>query len=159
MKMKQRWKNVQLWLRGGLIGVGICVALFFFYISVYFPLVENDGGIPDNALILPMITGHAFPILSHFIVPYGFLCEFNEKHCTSWSSYEVINEQGGNCVKPMVMEGVEGCCTIFTLQPTSFCASLSEGVSFFGSLILLLGVYFGIGVVIGKKIQKNKLKR
>jgi len=159
MKMKQRWKNFPLWLRGGLIGVGIFIALFFFYIYVYFPLVENNVGIPNNALILPMITGHAFPILSHFFVPYGFLCEFREEHCISWSSYYAINEESGSCVKPLVIEGVEGCCTTLTPQPTSFCASLSEKVGFFGMITLLLGIYFGIGAAIGKIIQKRKFKK
>ncbi|MBI2147348.1 hypothetical protein HYU19_02605 [Candidatus Woesearchaeota archaeon] len=159
MKLKQHWEKMPYWLNGGLVGISICIALFFFYILAYFPLVQNETGIPNNALILPMVTGHAFPILSHFIVPYGFLCEFSEEHCTAWSSYQAISKQDSDCLKPMVMEGVEGCCTTLTPQPTSFCASLSEGVGFFGLGVLLLGIYFGIGAAVGKIIQKWKFNK
>jgi hypothetical protein len=170
MKLKQRWRNVPLWLKGGLIGVGICIALFFFYIFMYFPLVENDIGIPNNALILPMVTGHALPILSHFIVPYGFLCEDSVKHCTAWVSEAFVEDYEEGLLPqdalpkdyvcdPLVQEGVQGCCTTWTDSPTTTCSNISEGVGFFGSLILLLGIYFGIGAVVGRIIQKRKSKK
>lgn len=172
MKLKQRWEKMSYWLKGGLIGVGICIALFFFYIFAYFPLVENEIGIPSNALILPMITGHAFPILSHFIVPHGFLCENSFRHCTAWISESLLEDYKEGLIpedrlqlpenyvcEPLVQEGVKGCCTTWTYSPTTTCSNISEGVGFFGMLILLLGIYFGIGVVIGKLIQRNKSKK
>ena len=158
MRLKQCWEKMPYWLKGGMIGVVICILLFLFYVMAYFPLLTDtsSGMMSNSALFLPMVTGHAFPILSHFIVPYGFLCEFSEESCTAWSSSEALREHSGSCLKPMVMEGVEGCCTTLTPQPTPFCDSLSEAVGFFGFVLLLLGIYFGIGAVVARMVYRKR---
>lgn len=157
MNIKPWFKSKRLWLRGGILGVIICLILLPFNLFVYFPLIVSsyDGMIPSWALIPPMITGHAFPLLSHFIVPYGFLCEFTEPICTHWSVKDLA---GPNCVPWTSSEGDAGCCIEQTMTPTNTCANISEMVGFFGLLTMLLVAYFILGAVIGRVIEKRKAK-
>lgn len=170
MRIQQSWRKIPFWLRGGLLGVGICIALFFFYILVYFPLLKNESGISSKALLLPMITGQGFPILSHFIVPHGFLCENTVKHCTHWVSEAFIEDYKKGLIPKeslpkdyvcdsLVQEGVQGCCATWTYSPSVTCATISEGVGFFGMILLLLGIYFGIGAGVGSMLQKRKSRK
>jgi len=154
MPLKKWFLSKKLWLRGGIIGVIICLVLGLFNLFVYFPMINSvyRGMIPNWALIPPMITGHAFPILSHFIVPYGWLCKFTEPICTSWSM-----ESASGSVQ-WTMEGQAGYCIQQTMTPTSACADLSEMVGFWGLVLLLFSAYFAVGAVIGLIIQKKKAK-
>ena len=154
MNVKKWFKSQKFRLRGGIFGVIICVVLLLFNLLVYFPIIANvyGGMIPGWALIPPMITGHAFPILSHFIIPYGWLCKFTELICTSWSV-----ESAPGAI-PWKVEGTAGYCIEQTMTPTSSCADFSEIVGFWGITILLLVAYFMLGAIIGKVIEKRKKK-
>jgi len=160
MRLKQWFLSRKLWLRGGIIGVIVCIVLFLFYIFIYFPAIdkiyaediEAYGGTPAWTTNVPLVTGHLFPLFSGFIVPYGFLCEFTEPICTLWSA---VNEPGG---VPWTMEGQAGYCIQQTMTPTNSCDNLSETVGFLGLAAMLLGIYFVIGAAIGGFIQKRKAK-
>lgn len=152
MRLKNWFISKKLWLRGGIIGVIVCLVLGLFNLFIYFPIVNkvNGGMIPNWALLPPMITGQAFPILSHFIIPYGWLCKFSEVTCTFWS----VKSAPGAI--PWTMEGQAGYCIEQTMIPTSSCANLSETVGFFGLILILFVAYFFIGAIIGMFIQKKK---
>ena len=160
MDLKKSFLPKKLWLRGGITGVIVCLVLFLFYIFMYFPAVDKSytedtaaySGTPAWTTTVPLVTGHFFPLLSGFIIPYGFLCEFTEPNCTLWSA---TDGAGGS---PWIMEGQAGYCIKQTRTPTDFCANLSEAVGFWGLAALLTGVYFVIGAVIGGLIQKRKAK-
>lgn len=94
MRLKQWFFPKKLWLRGGIIGVIVCLVLGLFNLFIYFPIINNiyAGMIPSWAFIPPMITGQAFPLLSYYIVPYGWLCKFTT---TPTSSCANISEMFG----------------------------------------------------------------
>lgn len=152
-------ENMPYWLKGGIAGLLVCVVLFLFYVFLYFPLFTDDttGTISNKALVLPMITGQGFLILSHFIIPSGFLCEDSVKECTGWSVEENLPED--YVCDPLVRESVEGCCTSWTYYPTDTCSILSERVGFFGLMIFLLGIYFMAGALIFRMMYQRKTKR
>ncbi len=154
MKINRWFTSKKLWLRGGMIGVIVCLALFLFNLFIYFPIINHvyGGMTPDGVLILPTITGHVFPILSIFIVPYGWLCKFTEPTCVHWSA-----ESAPGAI-PWTMEGTPGYCVEQTMAPTSSCADLSEMVGFFGLILLLFDAYFAIGAIVGLVMQKRKTK-
>ncbi len=159
-QIKTSYFPKKLWLRGGIIAVIVCVGLFLFYSCIYFPIINNlyvediasYGGTPEWTTTIPLVTGHFFPLLSGFIVPHGFLCEFTEPVCTNWSSENAT----GSVL--WTMEGQAGYCLEQTMTPTDSCAKLSEIVGFLGLTTLLVGVYFVIGAGIGIFIQKRKAK-
>jgi len=78
--MNLKFLPKKLWLRGGIIGVIVCVALFLFYLFIYFPTIdkiytediEKYSGPPAWTTTVALVTGHLFPLLSGFIIPYGF---------------------------------------------------------------------------------------
>jgi len=153
MNINKWFFSKKLWLQGGIIGVIICIALFIFNILIYFPVINSiyEDNIPQFTLILPMATGHFFPIFSDFIVPYGFLCEFTVPICTSWSAFQEMGSV------PWALEtGEAGYCVVQTMTPTDACANLSEIIGFLGLLLLLLVVYFILGAIIGMIIEKLK---
>ncbi len=157
VNIQKCFNSQKVWLRGGIFGVIICVVLFLFNLFVYFPIIENvyGGVVPGWALIPPTVTGHTFPILSHFIIPYGWLCKFSEPICTHWSAKD---SAGPNCVPWTDSEGGAGCCMEQTMTPTTACANLSEIAGFWGITILLLVAYFMLGAIIGRVIEKRKKK-
>ena len=64
------FKRKPLWLSAGMAGMAVCVLLFVFYITVYNALLIGffpDGMLPGYSLILPMVTGHFFVLMSHFV--------------------------------------------------------------------------------------------
>jgi len=154
MRLKQRFFPKKLWLRGGIIGVIVCLVLGLFNLFIYFPIINSiyAGMIPSWAFIPPMITGQAFPLLSSYIVPYGWLCKFTEPICTYWS---VESTPGA---VPWTMEGNAGYCIEQTMTPTSSCANISEMLGFLGLILILFVIYFAIGAIIGLRIQKRKAK-
>lgn len=148
------------WLRGGIIGVIVCILLFLFYTFMYLPAInkiyaeeiaEYDGT-PSWTTDVMLVTGHFFPIFSGFIVPYGFLCKPTVPVCTYWSAEY---EPGGVL---WMMEGQPGYCIEQIMTPTNSCASVSETAGVLGFAALLLVVYFVIGAMIGGFIQKRKAK-
>jgi len=154
MNIKKWFRSKKLWLRGGIIGVIICFVLFLFNLFIYFPIINSAYGsmIPSEALILPTITGHVFPVLSMFIVPYGWLCKFTEPTCAYWSA-----ESAPGAI-PWTMEGTPGYCIEQEMAPTPSCADLSDMIGFFGLILLLFIAYFVIGAIVGLIIQKRKAK-
>ncbi len=154
MSFKDHFFSKKLWIRGGIIGVIVCLILSIFNLFVYFPIIDSvfGGMIPNWALVLPIVTGHAFPILSHFIVPYGWFCKFTESTCTSWN----IDSTPGAI--PWTNDGTAGYCIERTMSPTSSCENLSEMVGFWGLVLLLFIAYFAIGAIVGFVIQKKRAK-
>lgn len=152
----------KIWLKGGLIAVGVCMILFFVYMFIYFPLMERiyleDRGelesFSELFLIPPTMTGHIFPMLSIFIIPYGLGCEFSEQTCTSWSSTYVPGSQEWTFVDET--GSYAGYCTDITLTPNEKCAERSEKIGFFALSFLLVVGYFILGSVIGLIIQERK---
>jgi hypothetical protein len=144
----------KLWLRGGIIGTIICVVLFGFYIKFYFPLFESEPGLPAWAMTLPLVTGHLYPVLSGFVIPYGLFCPKTEPICTQWNAGYTPN-----CSRPYTMEGVAGCCMNTLLQPTTACAERSEKIGFFALSSILVIIYFFIGAIIGLWLEKRKSKK
>lgn len=162
MSSEKIQKSKKLWLKGGIIGALICIILFFFYIFAYFPIlervykddIEKTGSTPMWTLAIPAATGHLFPFFSMFIVPYGFLCDFTEPICTTWSA---IEEPGST---PWKLEtGEAGYCVEQTLTPTDSCANVSDQVGFWGLATGLLAIYFAIGTAIGGIVQKRRNSR
>ena len=150
----KKFSTLKPWLRGGLLGLVACAALFIFYIFAYFPILEKVYGernTPTVSLFFPTITGHSLPILSSFVVPYGFLCEFSENTCSGWQA-----ENNGNG-EPWTLEtGERGYCVNKIKTPTTKCADLSEKVGFIGLSVLLFGIYFAVGAGLNNFLQKNK---
>lgn len=149
--MKKLFKKT--WLKGGIIGLFVCLVLSLIYIFMYFPIIEKLYGdaIPSWALIAPMITGHAFPLFSIFFVPYGLFCRFTELICTSWS---ISNGPGG---VPWTLEtGEKGYCLNQVMTPTSFCEGVSDAIGFWGLVVLLFALYFLVGALIARFIEKKK---
>jgi hypothetical protein len=66
----------KIWLKCGIIGVAICLALFVFYLFIYFPIINmiyvddiaRYGGTPGWTTNIPFFTGHFFPFFSGFIL-------------------------------------------------------------------------------------------
>lgn len=154
MHPKKWFLSKKPWLRGGMIGVSVCFMLGLLNMFVYFPLVTRvtGGMIPNWALIPPIITGHAFPILSHFIVPYGWMCRFSESTCIQWS---VENSPGA---LPWTMDGTAGFCLKQISTPPASCADLSELLGFLGLSAFLFILYFTGGAIVGLLMQKRKAK-
>lgn len=147
--MKKWFKTI--WLKGGIIGLFVCLVLSLIYLFVYFPIIEKFYGdaIPQWALIAPMISGHAFPLFSIFFVPYGLFCRFTETICTSWS----VDNSGGGV--PWTLEtGEKGYCLNQIMTPTNFCGEISEAIGFWGLVVILFGLYFLIGALIGRYFKK-----
>ncbi len=160
MNPRKEFFSKKPWLQGGIMGVIVCILLFLFYIFMYLPAIHEIyaeeiaeyGGAPSWTTNVMMVTGHFFPILSGFIVPYGFLCKPTVPVCTYWSAEY---EPGGVL---WMMEGQPGYCIEQIMTPANSCANLSETVGFLGLASLLLVVYFVIGAIIGELIQKRKAK-
>ncbi len=137
------------YLRGGIIGIIICLILFLFNLYVYFPLVTNAEGVVSSwALVPPLITGQLFPMLSIFIVPYGL---FTEPTCVLWSAEYSYPD----CI-PWETEGVQGCCQEQVMQPTAACDKLSDQIGFIGLSVLLFLAYFLVGALMGKYVGKMR---
>ena len=70
MTLRKWFAHKPAWLRGGIVGVIVCILLFVFYVTVYFKVIDyvyRDGLFPNTALLLPFATGHLFPLFSHFV--------------------------------------------------------------------------------------------
>ncbi|MBS3116776.1 hypothetical protein J4421_04235 [Candidatus Woesearchaeota archaeon] len=126
------------WLRGGLIGICICLLLFPFYIFIYFPIINNVyadeiksyGSTPGCTTIIPLLTGHFIPLISHFLVEGSsvitLFCEAKEPHCTSWAAKEIAVEEGFSCIPWILDSGESGCCQEKILTPTAACSERVE---------------------------------
>lgn len=142
---------------GGSIGVLVCILLFVFYLFAYFPLMEklNDKGQNGDASILPaFLTGHAFPLLTHFIIEgspaIGIFCPNVEKVCTSWSA-------GTSPDYPeWIMENTTGYCTDLIMVPTTACSDKVEFTGFIVLTAVLIAAYFFLGIIITWLILRKK---
>ncbi len=142
------------WLRGGLIGVLVCVVIFIFDIVVFNLAQRIAGGEISNWLLVPsFFTGHGFVLLSGFIVPYGFLCKFTKTTCAYWTA---VASPGST---PWTLEtGEVGYCVHQILTPTDACARLSESIGFIGMAFLLFAIYFALGALIATAIAKCRTR-
>ncbi|MDP3698696.1 MAG: hypothetical protein Q8R47_03845 [Nanoarchaeota archaeon] len=163
MDLKKLFQSKPAWLKGGIKGSIICVILFLFYLLIYFPVINNIyaediaiyGGTPAWTTAIPLFTGHLFPLFSGFVVPYGFFCKSTEPICTQWVIEDIAAEEGLDCVPWIDGEGGAGCCIEQSTAPTDTCAKISDGVGFAGLMILLMGIYFVIGAIIGRIIHQK----
>jgi len=157
MTLKQRFAAQKTWIKGGIIGVIVCTAMFFAYPLIYFPLVENDVGLSDTAMMLPTATGHVFPMFMHFIVEGssipGQICTERETRCSSWS---LANEEGG--VPWTDSEGGAGYCLHQETTPISSCTDRVETAASILSIALLEAVYFIIGAGFAVITERRKMK-
>ena len=139
------------WLNGGIIGLAICLALFLLDIFIYFPVfTAADGTFPQSALIVPMLTGHAFPLLSILFTPYDLFCEPTQSICAAWSI-----DPTPNAVPWTIETGEKGFCANVVLTPTSDCSNRAELLWFWGLVLLLFAVYFGLGSFIAWLLQRK----
>ncbi len=155
----------KLWVKGGVIGMAVCMGLFVFY-GFYFSMIHqfvypDEGGaeMPSSELALPMITGHAVVGLTFFliegsVVPAMF-CKETETHCTSWA---LLPEQGGVPWKDP-QTGEDGYCLQQETVPKASCVDRVENGAFLISILLLEGIYFGIGAGIGAGIEWKKNRK
>ncbi len=179
MNPKQYFKKQKPWLQGGIVGVGVCLLLFVFYIFIYFPTINKIyaediakyGGTPAWTTNIPLYTGHLFPLFSHFIIEgsplVGAFCKPTEKICISWVAKEFFPEihPGEECV-PLTLEDEEmgelinGCCEQQEMAPKESCRETVEISGFFALVLILFAVYFLIGAGIGWVIaRKRRIKR
>ena len=151
----------KLWLRGGIIGAVVCVALFLFYTFIFFPIINNlyeediesYGRTPTWTTTIPLLTGHLFVFFSHDLAPSSLLCKSTEPMCLRWESAELTSSG-----VPMVIDGQVGYCVDQVMVPAESCAELSEQVGFWMFALLLILIYFGLGAAIGGSMQKGKFK-
>ncbi len=158
MTLKQRFETQKAWVKGGIIGVAVCTAMFFAYPLIYFPMVENDVGLSNAAMILPTATGHTFPMFMHFIlegssVP-GQICTEREIHCVSWS---LEYEEGVTVVPWIDPEGGAGYCLQQESTPLSSCTDRVEAAASIFSIALLEAIYFIAGAGIAVAIQRKRV--
>jgi len=140
--MSKSWvENNKIALMGGLIGIVVCIMLFGFYYFVYDPWLFDKYGdsMPANALLLPTVTGHIFPALSHFVIEglpvIQAVCPMTENVCIHWSA------QSG--------------CLESIMEPTASCSDRVEQVAAVFFSILLIIIYFIIGLLIGGFVEKR----
>lgn len=155
--MKKLPTKSKHYLIGGSIGIIICVFLFCFYLFAYFPLMEqlNDRSYDVNFSILPaFITGHAFPLLAHFVVEgspaISYFCPNVEKICTRWSAGTFPEAE------PWIMDGTTGYCQDLSMVPTASCSDRVEQAGFVILSIMLIIAYFFLGIFIAWLIPKIK---
>ncbi len=155
MNIKKHFSSQKPWVKGGVIGVLLCTAFFSVYPIIYFPLVENEIGIPDTALILPTVTGHTFVFFSHFIIEGSTIpatiCTETETHCVSWS----LTDDTGTSTPFTDPEGDAGYCLEEETTPKSSCVDRVESAIAITSFIALEAIYFVIGAVIATIVEKR----
>ena len=161
------------WLSYGIKGMVICLLLFLFYGSIYYPLIKEyvavDGAVPESYELLPAITGHFFPFMTHFIVEGSSLiplfCKTTEKNCVQWTAKEFAREQGEECSTPWTLpdsetgKSLEGCCNQLIQTPSENCSERVETAVFFLMLFLLLSMYFALGVLVWWLKEKKRHKK
>lgn len=165
MRFKRRFQLKKPWLKGGIIGAIVCILLFFFYMFAYFPLINTiyaddiaiKGYSPEWTTTIPLVTGHLFPMLSHFIVegsPIGSMfCKPIEPSCVRWEA-----DITPNCFSWTLESGEVGCCVEQIKEPTTACTERVEMAVFLIMSFLLVVVYFVIGAGIGH-IMYGKRKK
>ncbi len=161
MKITNWFMKKQLWVKGGIIGMAVCMGLFVFY-SLYFPVVarlDTGGELSPSELILPTITGHAVVGLTFFMIEGSSIpaifCKATETHCNEWS---LLPDQGGiPWMDPQT--GVDGYCLRQETVPETSCVDRVENGAFLISILLLEGIYFGVGAGIGAGIQWKRNRK
>lgn len=138
--------------------MAVCMGLFVFY-GLYFPMVANlsaEGEPSSSEFILPLITGHAVVGLMLFSIHDSSIpaifCKETETHCTEWS---LLPDQGGVPWKDSET-GSDGYCLHQETTPKTSCVDRVQNGAFLASILLLEGIYFGIGAGIGVWIQWKK---
>ncbi len=157
-----RWakSNIHIFL-GGLVGVLICLLLFFFYLKIYFPYFKNQNQNPKWLLIPTAITGHIFPLLSGFLIGDSpitpAICTPNQLQCVNWSAKYL-----SGCNSPYTFEDPDtgkktvGCCVEQILVPNEQCREKVEQAGTITISGILLAVYFFIGSLFTKLFWGRK---
>ena len=160
-------KNIPLWLRGGLLGVALCIFLFLFYMFVYFPLIDRmyktdyytyNTLPPAWSTTIPLITGHLFPLFSGYSTPVELFCKSTEPICIHWRAQELVPETT-KCIPwedPSGGKGVPGCCLDLQKVPSPLCREKAEKIWSWSLVITLFIIYFMIGAVIGRIMNNRK---
>jgi len=149
------------WVKGGIIASVICAILFGFYAFLYFPLVEQYAREAEErngshfALVLPVMTGHILPMLSHFAIEGSSipdtLCKETETTCLHWSS-----EYGEGGMSWIDGEGGAGYCLEQDIGPARSCVERIQSFAMIGAGLILEMAYFIIGAVIAIGIARRK---
>lgn len=165
MKLSHWFTKKKLWVQGGIIGMATCMGLFLFYgfyFSTMHRLIYTDDGnleMPSSELILPTITGHAIVGLEFFLIEGSnipaFFCKATETVCNEWS---LLPDQGGIPWKNPET-GQDGFCLQQETTPKTSCIDRVENGAFLISILLLEGIYFGIGAGIGASVQWKKNRK
>src|SRR3989344_1583045 len=148
------------WFRCGIKGLVIGMLLFFFYIGIYLPILDQVYGrnpLPNWTITPMMITGHHYLIFAHFIIESSSLFDRfcpKEFYCYSRTAKWVVEEEGGDCSIPVDLEGQPGCCIGYDYGPTGECVEQVEKAGFLSIAFMLLLIYFVIGAVISAMIAR-----
>ncbi|MBI1970489.1 hypothetical protein HYS47_01975, partial [Candidatus Woesearchaeota archaeon] len=171
MSIKSWFHSKPLWLRSGFLGIAVCIALFLFYLFLYFPIINvvyadhiaAYGGTPAWTTNIPLFTGHLFPLFSHFVIEgtplISRFCEETIPDCTQWAAKEYYT--GTDCVEwkesdPETRTEYDGCCEDLIMTPTPACEDRAELAGFIILALVLIGIYFLIGAALGFMIQIKK---
>lgn len=161
MNIMHRFAHQKTWMKGGMLGAGICALLFGFYLFIYFPALylavhaDPTAEEPSWEFVLPTATGHILPLMSHFIVEGSTIpttvCKETETHCLAWSlSYE------DGSVPWTDPQGGDGYCLMQETSPESSCVDRVQGTISLLTLIALEAVYFAVGAIVATIIEKRK---
>ena len=164
MNLKNWFLGQKLWLRGGIIGVIVCLILFMFYYAVFSLLFkiygEGEQNLPISGVITTMsvVTGHMFVFFSHDVVPTGLICKATEPVCADWVSKDSIHGTPSPSLVPLTMENTPGYCTDYRMEPTSTCSDKAEKVGFWMFALMLTLIYFCIGAAVGRSVEKKNFR-
>ena len=161
MTISERLMSQKSWMKGGVIGATICAMLFCFYLFIYFPMLyaavqaDPSNQEPSWSLTLPTITGHIFPLMTHFAIEGSSLpemiCKETETNCVSWSL-----EYADGGVPWSDTEGGAGYCLEQETSPLASCIDRLEGAVSLLAIALLELVYFLLGAIIAMVIEHRK---
>ena len=129
------------WIKGALVGAGVCVFLFVFY-SVSLQIahdVFHVDTVAQGVMLAAFATGHGFPILTGFMYPAGIGCKAVVPICTAW-------EAGAGCVEQ-------------TMSPETACVERTQSAAFVMMSLLLVLVYAAIGAGVGAWMNRRKTRR
>lgn len=152
-----RFATQKPWVKGGVVGVGVCAVIFMFYVLIYFPIIStiDSNHVASRALIPPVVTGHALPILAHFALEGSALpkalCEQIETRCVHWAL-----EYEDGAVPWDGADGGTGYCRQQETVPAAACTERIEAATTVLSIGLLGGAYFLIGAATATIIARHK---
>lgn len=141
LHLKTWFQSRPLWLKGGILGVIICIALFLFYGFIYFPIIDTFSTADKDSFVAPLvITGHYIPLISSLFLEgsniMNFFCEPTVKIC--------------------VESSIEFGCLREDIIPKGACVERVIQYGFWSASFLFIVFYFILGSIVGYWIQKKK---